>query len=184
MTTFEHQPPDLVEVLDQALNYHQELRDADVRVLTLRARAFDALEQPEAAIKLAGCPCLAKIRVYNHKMRVLTGFDAEVVVDGHRWDELTPEQRVALLDHELTHLRVMNDEAGEVKLDDLGRPRLRTMPDDFMLTGFYDVIRRHGESANEARSVQQVHLSVKAALKEAAQAVADAVTKKRKEDAA
>jgi hypothetical protein len=169
MTHLDRDPKSLVATLNQALaSYHKDLREVGVKITVLMARAFDANEDPIAAVKLAGCACLAKIRVYNTKQRLLTGADAEIVVDGRTYDDLDDAQQVALFDHELSHLDLVYGLDKKLSLDDLGRPKLKTHPDDFMLTGFYDVIRRHGESANEAGAVMRVNMSVKAALKDAA----------------
>jgi hypothetical protein len=67
---------------------------------------------------------------------------------------------------------------GRMKVDDLGRPKLKTIPDDWLLTGFVSVIERHGKMANEAGSVERAMLRVKTALKVAADNASEKVSAK------
>ena len=60
------------------------------------------------------------------------------------------DKQRALLDHEVAHLELVRDDAGKVKTDDAGRPRLRIRPHDYQTGGFWDVIERHKEAACEA----------------------------------
>lgn len=168
-THFERNPEILTSALELAMTkYHPAIHAAGVKLVAIMARSFDANEEPVPAIKLAGNPCLAKIKSYNLKQRHLTGYDGEVMVDGDLWDDLEEGQRIALFDHELTHLQIIIGMDGRMKLDDLGRPKLKTIPDDYYINGFFCVIERHGEMANEARNIERVMLRVKASLKVAA----------------
>jgi hypothetical protein len=74
-----------------------------------------------------------------------------------------------LYDHELTHLKVVTDVHGAVIMDDDRRPKLKTIPDDIVMTGFLSVIRHYGEQALEYRSLQR---SMEAASQELAAMVA------------
>jgi hypothetical protein len=177
-THFDRDPEILTSTLELAFKYHPAMREAGVKVVSIMARSFDANEEPIPAVKLGGCPCLAKVRTYNLKQRHLTGFDAEIMVDGDRWDDLEEGQRIALLDHELNHLQLCIGMDGRLKLDDLGRPKLKTIPDDWMLTGFTCVIERHGKMANEATAVERAMLRVKAALKVAAENAGEVLVNK------
>lgn len=172
-THFDKNPESMTRYLPQALGYHPDLVNCGVQVLIVDVRKINAAGEFDDSVKIAGSPCAARVKVLSQKQRLLTGFDAEIMVDGHRWDDYTEESRVALLDHELNHLQVMRDDANKVKLDDLGRPRLGTIPDDFMLTGFLCVIERHGEAALESQSVRIVHLRVMAALEASGKVLAD-----------
>src|SRR3989304_1073422 len=85
----------------------------------------------EAAAKLLGRPDA----VINH---TLIGEPARAV-------------KVALLDHELTHLQCKLDRDGVTKRREDGSVLIHVKPDDFALNGFYDVILRH-----RGRSVESV----------------------------
>jgi hypothetical protein len=67
----------------------------------------------------------------------------------------------------LTHFQLSLNKEGEQKIDDIGRPKLHMRPDDFMLTGFFEVVRRHGEFAGEAKAVREVHTLIAECLKTA-----------------
>src|ERR1019366_9477538 len=62
---------------------------------------------------------------------------------------LSETRRLALLDHELTHLVLRCDEDG-LKHDDIGRPTFKIKQHDFDLGGFAEVVERHGEASVEA----------------------------------
>lgn len=130
--------------------YHGELEAAGVRVDYLFAHAkTDKNGDPVgAALKLGGYHAAAIVRVVGLKDRVKGHGDAEVIVDGDRWDEWSEERKAAILDHELTHLELIVDEDG-VKRDDYGRPRLRCRLHDRQFGWFDAVARRHGPDAVE-----------------------------------
>lgn len=66
--------------------------------------------------------------------KYLTGYDLRVVVNKDVWDKLTPEQREALVDHELCHFT--KDEDGE------GNPNWSIEEHD--IQEFSQVVQRHG----------------------------------------
>jgi hypothetical protein len=75
--------------------------------------------------------------------------DAEILIDMEQWEKLTDNQRLALLDHEITHLEVQVDDVGLVKTDDQGRPKLKLKLHDWQLGGFRSIAQRYGADAIE-----------------------------------
>jgi hypothetical protein len=142
----------LARIMEQ---HHPELATNGIRVFITSVRAFNSDDEPTTALKFAGGTCYAQVRVVNRERRLRIPFDAEMRVDGFLWDELTEAGRDALYDHELTHLRVVTDVYGAVIMDDDQRPKLKTVPDDIIMTGFLSVIRHYGEQALEYRSLQR-----------------------------
>lgn len=158
--------------------YHEKLRDAGVVVGILFA-ATD--KEGESSIKVNGVAKSATIKVVSLKDRVLKEVDAELVIAHEGWEEMDPEtargrqRRNALIDHELSHLRLKRgeyrtvlgpdgrpergpdgEETGRRELDfdvdDLGRPKLSTVPGDVDAgDAFEQVIRRWGSDAVEYR---------------------------------
>jgi len=124
--------------------YHTELVGAGVTVEILLASNDEG-----SAVKLHGWPCYATIKVMSYKDRVAGSADARMIIDLDRWKDLHAKQRDALVDHELEHLELVLDKLNNIKLDDIGRPKLRCKPHDFELTGFNSVIRRHEDAAIE-----------------------------------
>lgn len=157
-----YQFADEADVLDRMARVmrdaHPRLREAGVKVVVLFAFNPDG-----DAIKHAGYPALAKVKPLSLKDRVTKEADAELLIDEREWRTLREEQKDALLDHELSHLDRIDLKGDELrkarqedakapvwKLDDLGRPRLRSVPGDWSAgDGFKAVIFRHRAAAIE-----------------------------------
>lgn len=164
-TTYQIADEEVCELLaDVMRQYHADLTDAGVRVACLFA-----LNEKGPAIKHGGYAALACVRVVALKDRVTKHHDAEVHIDERAWADLRHGQRVATLDHELTHLRLKRfwrkpvldenkqptgrDECGW-DTDDLGRPALKLVPGDWSAgDGFAAVVARHGADAIEFRNL-------------------------------
>lgn len=111
------------------------------------------------------------------------------MIDEGEWYELKPAQRVALLDHELSHLDTIdrdesdpNEDTGEGaskvtwKTDDIGRPRLKSVKGDWMAgDGFAAVVARHGASAIEFENLSRCKSAADRARREG-EAERDATT--------
>ncbi len=168
-TTFSDAPDEVLQLLQQVMaDYHQPLADAGVRVGTIMAYNDDG-----PAIKHAGYAAAATIKIVSLKDRLKKHYDAELLIDDTVWKELTHDQRLALLDHELSHVNLkkyvyheIRDSSGQLtgekrisyKDDDIGRPKLVTVPGDVNAgDGFQAVIRRHGSSALEYRNAMQLN---------------------------
>lgn len=148
---------DILQALAKTMErYHKPLRDADVSVQVLMAwpRRDDNGDATGPAVTHNGYPCAAKIRVLSAKDRVARGFDAEMIVDGEKWQESDARQQIAILDHELEHLELLTDAEGSVVLDDGERPKLRCQRHDAQLGWFHAVARRHGESSIEVQQAR------------------------------
>ena len=137
----------ILEVRDR---YHHELVKADVTIDAIMA----ASDGDEPAVKHHGYPAAAVIRKNNLEGRLKGLKDATITFDHAVWNGLDDKQRVALIDHELTHLEVVYDSEGAIKYDDAGRPKLSLRPHDFELGIFNSVIRRHGAASMDLRSLE------------------------------
>lgn len=178
MTTYTKADPKQLAALERALaKYHQRLIDAGVKVDLSVAFAKVNEETGEImgpALKLRGAAILAKVKILSLEDRVQGHGDARITIDGDRWADLTPDERMALLDHELTHLLVVEEMvrnsppkpgdgpvpvapvAFKPKLDDHGRPKLRMRPHDVEITGiFIEVLDRHKGASQEHQQVQR-----------------------------
>jgi hypothetical protein len=144
----------MVELLAKEMaRHHQRLVDVDliVDILAAHPKTDESGEPMEPALKLAGYPCLATIKIRGPKDRGEGRGDAMLTIDGYRWDELDLEEKFALLDHELTHLELDCDGKGNVKRDDYGRPKLTIRLHDHQFGWFDAVAMRHGESSIEVQ---------------------------------
>ncbi len=159
MSTFRPPTPDLTALLDDVLStHHQRLANHGVRIgLRMAFAAEDKDGNPKgAALMHHGYPALALVRIVSHKDRVAGLPDAIIDVDGDRWPEQSDEEKIATLDHELTHLVPILARGGAVKLDDCHRPRLKMRKHDWQLGGFAEVVERHGVNAIEAQEFEKV----------------------------
>lgn len=149
--------------------WHEDLRRAGVRV------AIQMAENPDGdALVRGGYKCLAVVKVLSLTDRLLSGHcgdcdiqDAKLLIDLREWEDRDDAERLAILDHELSHLelvlvpekqlwrlRAEDPDAPDYKVDDLGRPRLRAKPADWASSdGFVRVVERHGAAAAEYRSL-------------------------------
>ena len=123
-------------------DWHRELREAQVSVDCLFASNPDG-----DAVKVHGYPCAAKVRVVSCKDRVKGHGDAELVIDKDWWHDHGDAERLALIDHEITHLQLTG------KRDDLGRAKLSLRLHDVELGIFTEVMRRHKLAAEDTKQV-------------------------------
>lgn len=147
------------KLLTQTLTkWHKELADAEVKVaLLLVYPEIDADGDPKGpALKFAGMPVDAKVRLCDARQRLLSRYDAIIEVDGYAWEHFGVEGRVALLDDELEHVVVMVANA-QVQRHEDKRPKLKLRPDDYRLSGFYAVADRHRGQSNEVKHLRDLY---------------------------
>jgi hypothetical protein len=158
-TTYTMADRDLTTLLARTMaKRHPRLYDAGVRVGVLLAHNPDV-----PPIKHGGHPVLAKIKPVPLKDRLLKGIDAELVIDAAEYERLRERQKEALLSHELSHIDTIDRGEGDSdedqgegaskvtwKVDDLGRPKLKSVPGDFDAGDcFLQVISYYGDDAIE-----------------------------------
>ncbi len=161
MPNYRQAPQEDVDLLARVLeDYHAELKDAGVRIGLLHAHARRDEETGEPlgpALKHHGYPAAAIVRIKSQRDRVAGSPDAVVEVDGDRWPDWTPQEKAALLDHELQHLSLARGKEGEILVDDCFRPKLKMRPHDFQLGIFEAVIDRHGINSLDAQGYRDLH---------------------------
>lgn len=87
-----------------------------------------------------------KVDDRNH---VYSGKDVLIEVGRDVWDQLDPELREVLIDHELSHIGVDLDEKGSTILTANGRPRVFIKPHD--IEEFSIVLDRYGDTHKRFR---------------------------------
>ncbi len=150
-------------VLDAAAQvihlYHARLADVRLDFLWVRSALDDNGDPVEPdPLKWHGYPCLAVVKIIGPKDRAMGRADAEISLDFKRWEELSDEQRLALLDHELSHLELTG------KTDDHGRPKLKMRLHDVQAGWFVGVAERHGAASQEVQQAQEIAREHGAAL--------------------
>jgi hypothetical protein len=147
-TTYEACGDDVHKLVAKAMGeWHLELKASGVTIDAVFARKLDSDENPVPAVTAHGSTAAAKIGITSLEDRARGLKDAKLTIDGHVWDGLSAQSRIALIDHELEHLN-----AGEER-DDLGRPKLKMSKHDYVLAGFLSIINRHGQNAIEHREM-------------------------------
>lgn len=177
--TYEQPGAEMLELLERTIEEcHERLLDADVRVQLLVARGptdGDG-ELVGPALKHHGIAALGLTKINSLKHRVAGLGDAEILIDGDAWEDMSDRRRVALLDHELTHIEVVYEvrrkrkKKGDVedaepertaglearpKLDSAGRPKLRIRHHDHTHGFFDEVARRHGSDSHEVEQARR-----------------------------
>lgn len=174
-TIYEKAGPLIVELVKNVMaTYHPELAVLAPVVAVMFVRKLDEDDNPYHALKHHGAAAAAVIKAVSTKKRVLVDFDLELDLDGMTWDAIKHEERIALIDHELNHVVIIRDTHNAPKQDDLGNYKYRLRPDDYVLTGFFAVAERHGDSAIEAQAVKRINDRMLVALQTAAAATAAA----------
>jgi hypothetical protein len=164
VTSYQKADIDVLNLLCRVMERsHQELFEAAVQVGVLMASNPDG-----PAVKHGGYAAFATIKIVGLKDRVSKQYDAELLIDESEWNRFRAEHQTALIDHELSHLTLAKLSPKELKqamredpkapwwkLDDLGRPKLKTVPGTWNAgDGFEDVVRRHGDFAIEYLNLQ------------------------------
>ena len=163
-TTYQIADDDVLRLCARVMKEsHPRLQEAGVKVGILFAFNSDG-----NAVSHGGYPALAKMKPVSLKDRVSKEYDAELIIDESAYRELREEQREALIDHELSHIntvdlkdeelkevRMHDEDAPSWKLDDLGRPKLRSVLGDWNVgDGFSLVVARHGQWAIEYENIR------------------------------
>ncbi len=109
------------------------------------------------AITHRGRKAFGSCRKISLKDRAKGMADAEITLDAQWWAQASPEERKALLDHELHHIAVKIDKRGLVR-DDLGRPAIQLRRHDIEFGWFRAVAARHGEHSMERLQARHLML--------------------------
>lgn len=158
MPTFTLANDDMNRLLERArAEWHKDLNDNGVTVSCIVAIAkLDEEGNPMGdALKHHGVACFAVVRIVKQSDRVQGMADAEITLDGDRWAFLDDAERLAILDHELTHIEIVKED-GAVKLDDGGRPKLKLRAHDYEHGWFNETAKRHGPKSQEVQQAQQL----------------------------
>ncbi len=157
MPIYTKAPKEVRERCDRIMEqYHGDLRDHGVTIDLLFAAAVtdDNGDAIGPALKLHGYQAAAVVKVNAYKLRVLGHSDAEITIDGDRWDEWSDEEKDSLIDHELEHLELKYDGDGLLQRDDLDRPKLRLRLHDHQFGWFDSIARRHGKASVEVQQYE------------------------------
>lgn len=127
--------------------------------------------------KSGGKDVAGKAAKLSAQQQFMSGdFDAVITIDANRWEELSPEQREALVDHELCHYVQAEDRDGIPVMQPNGRPVLKIRAHD--VEEFVAVIQRHGlwdiDLVHAGKAIRQIPMDLEASEDEEADDERDA----------
>ena len=135
--------------------YQNRLKDVKIGLIKTFAPRDDNGDIKKNAIVRRGATVYAYINLVHPKNKLFKPYSAEITIDGDKWMEFTDEKKMALLDHELTHVDFKLDKkTGDVKKDEDGNPILRLIYDEIQFTAFSSVARKHGPNSVEYQTLQ------------------------------
>ncbi len=126
--TYKRASGEMIEVVEElVMKYHDRLLDCNIEVLLVYA-AKDKYGEPKGpAITLRGKAAYACVRATTLEERVAGRGDAIIWVDGDDCGDWPDSRLRAIMDHELTHLEIVeNSKTGMPENDDLGRPKVQS----------------------------------------------------------
>lgn len=144
------------EIVDLTRRYHNNLFSAEVTLQALFASKTDKEGRLSQALMRSGYPIAGTVKICSTSNRVAGLPDAQLIFDKLSWDQMTDRQRRACIDQQLEKLETAYDDEGELKCDDIGRPKLKVRPFDFEAGGFKAVAERHKEHSLEAMQLEHI----------------------------
>lgn len=162
-TTFETAGKGVDDIIARVMRqYHEELTKERVTIHAIFAARINKHGEEFTALKKDGKHIAAKVQITSLQDRTRGIADAKLTIDRKSWSRMHENMQIALIDHELAHLKVAHMRATKKngwddspKRDDLNRPMLKIRPHDWVLTGFAEVAERHGESSVEIAALTQ-----------------------------
>lgn len=153
--TYDKAPPETHERVSALIaRYHQDLAAVAV-VVDLLMVSTDS--ETANALTHGGYKAAAVVRSTNPKERAMGMGDALIVIDRDHYDSLDPQERDALLDHEIYHLVTINDnKTGKPKRDEHQRPVLKIRKHDRQFGWFDEIARRHGKHSGEVQQANWI----------------------------
>jgi hypothetical protein len=155
-TTFYECGPEVTIVAGKLIErYYPDLVRAGVTITYLFASNVDAIG---GCLKHGGYPAAAIVKRNSLQDRVEGKADCTIKIDKEWWDGHSETERAALIDHELYHILVAEDDEGtDFILDDIDRPKIELRKHDFQIGGFDEIAKRHGPNAEEVKAILAVN---------------------------
>jgi hypothetical protein len=129
--------------------------------LAISVLMADNEDNPGGALKKYGAGVVAMIKRSSKEDKAENGPDLRILIDADRWRGSSERRQRAILAHELRHVEIQWEPGGRVpQADAYGRPKIKLVADDWVLTGFEDVAEWFGEDAVEVGAVRSVYGSL------------------------
>ena len=140
---------------DLMQKHYQDLQRAGLTVCYLFVENGNK-ESLTPALTHGGYPAAATVKINSLKCRVEGKADVTVTIDRDWWTNHDREQCEALIDHELYHVLVADDDYGNFVTDDIGRPKVTLRKHDWQHGGFLEIAKRHGMKSVDMSAIAEV----------------------------
>ena len=146
-----------IKIIDQ-FEDHAPLGSAQVKIDFVLAfgDVNDAGETVGNAITKNGFRAFGVTKIMPLKDRTMGRGDVEIMLDGDNWRTSTEDEQAGLLDHELHHISVVADRAGNVQYDDISRPLIKLRKHDIEVGWFSLIASRHGTASIERQQAKSI----------------------------
>lgn len=106
----------------------------------------DNLKTP--ALQKYGKPIYAQTKLVSSFNRLTDDIDVKIVINKDIWDDLSDEERNAVLDNELASIEVKEDKEGAPIYisEDSDKVQLKLKKPDFFIEGYLDILNIHGKN--------------------------------------
>lgn len=159
-TTYVEAEQDVIDLANEVIDqYYPDIRRCSPEpvISILMAENEDG-----NALKKFGAGVVAMIKRSTKEDKAENGPDLRILIDAGKWANASERRRMAIMAHEIRHVEIQWQPGGMLpKIHDYGRPKIKLIPDDWVLTGFSAVARWFGDDAVEVQAVRSVHESLK-----------------------
>lgn len=110
------------------------------------------------ALQKNGKAIYAQTKIVSAFNRITDDTDVKIILNKDLWDELSKEERIAILDNELNYIQIKEDKEGEPIYisEDSNKVQLKLRKPDFFCEGFLEIMNIHGKHYipwQEAKSI-------------------------------
>ena len=97
------------------------------------------------ALQKNGTAIYAQTKIVSSFNRITDDTDVKIIINKDLWDELSREEKLAVLDNELHYIQIKEDKEGEPLMisEDCDKVQLKLRKPDFYCEGFLDIMNIH-----------------------------------------
>jgi len=141
--------------------YHPDLETTGATFDIVFALRDPESESDKPTLSVAGKRVYGISKPHGLKERVMGLKDAEILLDGDVWPEISADIKRALLDRHLQYFEVKRNKEGEFVMDDLNRPILTLRKPDRVYEWFDAVADRHRQNSIEGMEARNLFIQAR-----------------------
>lgn len=99
------------------------------------------------ALQKNGKPIYAQTKIVSAFNRITDDTDVKIIINKDIWNELSSEEKTAVLDDQLNYIQIKEDKEGEPLTisEECDKVQLKLKKPDFYFEGFLDIMNIHGK---------------------------------------